>query len=834
MFWVYLTIINKLIMPEKNSQSMGIKNDETITTKSNVLKFIQKKIRLSKIEKIYDFRVIDWLEDPTSILNKITSGFKSKYVIVRSSALGEDSMDESLAGTYETIQNVKPSSRNLLKSAINSVIKSYHNKGNFDNNNQILIQNQTSEIVKSGLIFSRSDSSGKPYYTINYETGATTDGVTKGKINNVVKIFRKINLNTLPIHWKLLIKSVKEIEKILKNNNLTIEFGIKKNHQIVIFQARPNTIYKITENPHMEKNVKRIIGQNKIRYKKFVKKYSQYDTCLFSDMSDWNPAEIIGHNPNTLDYSLYEFLIMNDVWLNGRKKIGYQNVEPSKLMEKFGNKPYVNVISSFNSMIPDIIETKIKKKLVKFYVKKLLDKPYLHDKIEFEILFSCFDLTLDSRLKELENHNFSKNEIDTLKKQLIQFTNKIISDFNNICDWCDNSVVILQRNRLEYLSMLEKTSYSHNDILKAIKNLLDDCKHLGTLQFSTMARIAFIGSVILQSFVKQDYLNDHFVDDFMNSIKTPLSEFQADVNEFNSGKLARNKFLRKYGHLRPGTYDITATRYDQDDSFFNEIKFQRKKSKHKKFDSKKINRILNDNEIILGNIDFLHFVMTSLTKREELKFEFTKNLSVVLELLAEYGKMLGITREELSHVDICNILKLNKNVKSKELISKFLSKKIKSNITKKIINDQLILPPIISSPKHFEVIDYFIAHPNFITKRSITGKLVKLDHSKNERDIEEKIVLLENADPGFDWIFSKNISGLITKYGGVASHMSIRCGESKTPAAIGCGDIFYEKLLNAEMVKLDCKNNEILILSNTVDDEYAEVRKTLKSIGYIR
>jgi len=36
------------------------------------------------------------------------------------------------------------------------------------------------------------------------------------------------------------------------------------------------------------------------------------------------------------------------------------------------------------------------------------------------------------------------------------------------------------------------------------------------------------------------------------------------------------------------------------------------------------------------------------------------------------------------------------------------------------------------------------------------------------------------------------------------------------------------------MVKLDCKNNEILILSNTVDDEYAEVRKTLKSIGYIR
>ena len=821
-------------MPEKNSQSMGVKNDESVTTKSNVLKFIQKKIRQSKIEKIYDFRVIDWLEDSTNILNKIMSDFKSKYVIVRSSALGEDSIDESLAGTYETIQNVKLSSRNLLKSAINSVIKSYHNKGNLNNNNQILIQNQTSGIVKSGVIFSRSDSSGKPYYTINYEIGAATDGVTKGKINNVVKIFRKTNLNALPIDWKLLIKSVKEIEKILKNNNLVIEFGIKKNHQIVIFQARPNTTSKITENSHIEKNLKRIIDQNKIRYKKFVKKYSQYDTCLFSDMSDWNPAEIIGHNPNTLDYSLYEFLIMNDVWLNGRKKIGYQNVVPSKLMEKFGNKPYVNVILSFNSMIPNTIEAKIKKKLVKFYVKKLLDRPYLHDKIEFEILLSCFDLTLDSRLKELENYNFSKNEIDTLKKQLIQFTNKIISDFSNISDWCDNSIAILQKNRFEHLSMLKKTSCSHNDVLKTIQNLLSDCKRLGTLQFSTMARIAFIGSIILQSFVKQGYLNDHFVDGFMNSIKTSLSEFQADVNEFNSGKLARNKFLKKYGHLRPGTYDITATRYDQDDSFFNEIKFQRKKLKHKKFDSKKINRILSTNGIILGNTDFLHFVMTSLTKREKLKFEFTKNLSAALELLVKYGNILEITREELSHIDIWSILKSNKNIKSKESISKFLSKKIKSNITKKIINDQLILPSIISSSKHFEVIDYFIAHPNFITKQSIIGKLVKLDHSKHERDVEEKIVLLENADPGFDWIFSKNISGLITKYGGVASHMSIRCSESKTPAAIGCGDIFYEKLLNSEVVKLDCKNNEILILTSAIDDEYAEVRKALKSIGYIR
>ena len=53
------------------------------------------------------------------------------------------------------------------------------------------------------------------------------------------------------------------------------------------------------------------------------------------------------------------------------------------------------------------------------------------------------------------------------------------------------------------------------------------------------------------------------------------------------------------------------------------------------------------------------------------------------------------------------------------------------------------------------------------------------------------IVFIPNADPGFDWIFSKKPSGLITKYGGIASHMAIRCAELGLPAAIGCGEILF-------------------------------------------
>ena len=72
------------------------------------------------------------------------------------------------------------------------------------------------------------------------------------------------------------------------------------------------------------------------------------------------------------------------------------------------------------------------------------------------------------------------------------------------------------------------------------------------------------------------------------------------------------------------------------------------------------------------------------------------------------------------------------------------------------------------------------------------------------------IVAIPSADPGYDWIFSKNIMGLVTKYGGVNSHMSIRCEELSLPAVIGIGEENYEKIKNFAIVTLNCKNEQIL------------------------
>ena len=59
--------------------------------------------------------------------------------------------------------------------------------------------------------------------------------------------------------------------------------------------------------------------------------------------------------------------------------------------------------------------------------------------------------------------------------------------------------------------------------------------------------------------------------------------------------------------------------------------------------------------------------------------------------------------------------------------------------------------------------------------------------SDDFKNIKNKIVFIKNADPGYDWIFTKEIAGFITAYGGINSHMSIRAMELNIPAVIESG-----------------------------------------------
>lgn len=806
------------------------KKKNIFTSKADVLSFLNSNLKNSKIEKIYSFVVDDWKKNREEILQQIELTFNKKKVIIRSSAIGEDSDYSSEAGSYESILNIDSSSKKQLISGIQKVIKSYEHKKNFSLKNQVLIQTQTTNVVTSGVIFTRTSDFGSPYYVINFEDGKSTTGVTHGLAGNTIKISRNLNIKNIEKKWKNLLRSVKEIENLVNSSSLDIEFGINKKSDIIIFQVRPMTTI-LEPSLSLDDKIAELIKKNKKKYLQSNTQDNLKINSMFSDMTDWNPAEIIGNNPKPLDYSLYDFLIMNHAWYKGREEIGYKKFYPHKLMKKFGNKPYVDIKYSFHSLIPDNFDKKLSKKLLIFYLEKLVKNPHLHDKAEFEILFTCYDFTLHDRLKELRKYNFTNNEIKKIHDELFKFTENIIKNFPSVMNSCNKSITKMNRNRIQ---KIQSKNESYFDKLSIAESLLNDCKNFGTIPFSLMARIAFISSTILKSFSKNKIFPESFIHEFMNSLETPLSQFQNDLTSFSQNKITKKIFLEKYGHLRPGTYDITIPRYDKENKFLQNIKFQQQpKPKPTSYFSKKFKNMSKIHTFDIPSEDLFFFLKESLILRENLKFEFTRNLSDAIELIADAGKDLGFFREDLSYIEINNILKNFKKLSKNQFII-YLQKNISQNKKEFQINNHLVMPSIISSEKDFDLIALQVAKPNFITNQSITSGVINLDRKYQQSTLNNKIILLEHADPGFDWIFSRNPSGLITKYGGVASHMSIRCSEINLPAAIGCGSMIYEKLKDASKIILDCKNQQIIPIEYEKLKHHDEEKKVLKSLGYIR
>ena len=212
----------------------------------------------------------------------------------------------------------------------------------------------------------------------------------------------------------------------------------------------------------------------------------------------------------------------------------------------------------------------------------------------------------------------------------------------------------------------------------------------------------------------------------------------------------------------------------------------------------KLEKYLNEYELEQSPIGLFHFIKSVVEAREYAKFIFSKSISEILVLITNIGRNLGFTREDLAYVNIKDILK---NYSSSNKINNEIKKSIeigKSNFSK---SEKILLPPIIKNDK--EVYNFLIQDlkPNFITKQKVIALI-----SDDFKNIKNKIVFIKNADPGYDWIFTKEIAGFITAYGGINSHMSIRAMELNIPAVIGAGEKNFNLWKDYRKLLLDCSN----------------------------
>ena len=804
----------KKLSPEKISEQMKNKKKHTIrhsnivSTKASTLLALKDKLTKSKIEDILVVTENEILNNKTETIEKIKNKYNGKKIVVRSSCSMEDGFEKSNAGYFESILNVDSSDDKSIEEAVTKVAVSYKKAENTDTSQeQILIQTQTDNIEFSGVIFTRDIQSNRPYYLINYDDNGSTDSVTSGAAGKSIRISHNASIENIDIKWKKLLIAVQEIENILSGIILDIEFAIQKDGSVVIFQVRPLAANYKFKNDIDETRFFETIEAEKERYLSLKDSFTG-NSMMWSDMAFWNPAEIIGTNPKTLDYTLYKEIITQRAWNEGLIPMGYKEVKHN-LMRRFGNKPFISLEYSFRSLIPETLSENLTLKLIDFYRNKLKKNLKLHDKIEFEIVLSCLDFETEDKLKELKENGFSDTELKEIKDALTKLTQKAMNEFFDVLanDKKDLLMLELTRQKIEY--ELKNPKLNVKQLIDYLNILTESIKLNGTPQFSRQARYAFIAKSLCRTLVSKNYIPFETMEKFMLSVHTVASDFTGDLNKYLTGNMTNDEFVLKYGHLRSGTYDITT------DTYAN-INFTKNKTQNNLNEIKDCNIINKLNEDITSKAlsvinlkceNFSEFLKTAFEQREYFKFEFTKTLSLAIELIARIGENFGFNRSDMSHLAVADIHASNCYTNYYDL-KDFWTTVIHQRKSDWEFNSQIELPEIITDENSFNFIKTEQMRPNFITNKIISEEIVNIEADK-KADIEGKIVLIDK-DPGYDWIFTKNIKGLITKYGGVASHMAIRCSEFGLPAAIGCGEKIYSETKQANKITLDCKNGKII------------------------
>ena len=740
---------------------------------------------LVKIPKYYYFNFKSFLKNKDKIISDIQKKFKNK-IIVRSASFNEDN-DTSNAGKFLSVPNINLEDYKKIESSIDMVFKSY---GKNQKKHYVLVQEYIQNAEKVGVIFTADPRNGSPFRTINFNNSNHTELITSGKSNGqIIYYFKYTSKSKLPKKVQYIETLIKKLEAKFPKIFLDIEFLILKK-SIYVLQVRKLNIKK---NPVID--FKKSLNDLAKKITKMTTETSHLigKDRYFSTMTDWNPAEIIGLKPKPLSISLYQSLITNEVWSESRVSLGYKDVTKMPLLYSFLGTPYIDLKTDMNSFLISNLTDEIQTKLLKFYFKKFKQFPHFYyDKIESNLVINCISLDKNKYIKILKNSQLKKKEREIVIKKYTDLT--------------ENLIFKLEENINKYKygeSLFKKLKTTKNSTINKIYLIHNICKNYGTLPFANLARMGFVAVEFLNSFENLKIISNDEKKHFLETIKSISFEMSKDLLK------SKSKFLEKYGHLRPNTYEISTPSYRENyKNYFKKIKPTTKRPKKFIFSNKqknKINRLLKTNNFKKINADLLiNFIENSIYERESSKLFFTKIVNEIFNQLKNLFKRIGLKEKDLQYLNIKKILDLYDQFSHEDII-KDLKKNILTNKETYNFNQNFNLPNIILNKDDIFIFEEEKASPTFITNKIVSSKFINLNKMSKKLNLDGKIVCIENADPGYDFIFNYKINGLITAFGGPNSHMSIRCNEFSLPAAIGIGEKKFQQLIKYNSLYLNCE-----------------------------
>jgi len=776
-------------------------------TKAETLARLRPMVRHSQIGAQVAFTAGQWRADAAACLRSVQQAFGADRLVVRSSAIGEDGFAASGAGRFDSVLDVDGGQPARLRQAVEQVLASY---GAVQAEHQVLVQRLVTDIALSGVAMTRTLSHGAPYRVINFDAeSGLPDAVTAGRGEALRTLYWHRDSRTLPAGAPAalagLLPALREIEALVGHDSLDIEFIIGPAGQVHVLQIRPITV----DHDHWagtDDLVRGALCDARRHFRQLQPPAPGVlgQRALFSVMTDWNPAEMIGTRPRRLAVSLYADLITRDVWSRQRCEYGYRSLAPQPLMQGFAGHAYIDVRASLNSFVPADLPDALAERLVALGIDRLAAQPHLHDKVEFELVFSCLTLDFAQRAQGLLDAGFTPDDLALLQASLARLTRR---GFDRVAGDLAALDRLAQRQ--------QRVAASGLPPLRQALVLLDDCRSEGTLPFAHLARAGFIAMALLNSAVVTGVISVQQRADYLRSVATVATAYRDDGASLQGGNLTQAAFLERYGHLRPGTYDITVPSYADDPVRYLDLAEAGCTGQHqaplpwpddcwRQFDS-----ALAALGLPVGAPCIDAFLRAAIAGREAAKFTFTRSLSRALDQIAAFGRQIGLSRDDLSYLSLTDLRAVDSGELHSAVADELRRRAAQSRLAHALALG-IELPPLLRDEADFDGFVQPVALPNFIGTGRVTAAVVCIDDgTAPTASLAGRIVLSRQADPGCDWLFAHGIAGLVTAYGGANSHMAIRAAEFGLPAAIGVGEPRYQQLAACLRLMLDCGQRKV-------------------------
>ncbi len=772
-------------------------------SKGETLASLEGHLACSRVPPLVCFSVGEWRSRREAVLAAVAAALPVPRVAVRSSARCEDRPGASLAGCFLSLLGVA-SSADALVVAVEAVVASL----GADPANQVIVQAMVEDVAASGVILTREAETGAPYYVIEYDTASgRTDRVTSGAaVERSAVLYRNTPARWLPGgRLGRFLRATREIERRWRRQALELEVAETAQAEVALLQVRA-----LAAEP--DGDVALRVGKALEQLAEIVRERNcprpglAGSRTILGQMPDWNPAELIGPRPSPLAASLFRRLVSDSVWQEARSAMGYRPVPDEPLVLFLLGRPYVDVRSSFNSFLPAGLPAPAAIALVDAWLGRLHDRPELHDKVEVDVAQTVLDFAFHESHRARFGGALCPRDLADYADRLGRLTRAILQPAGP----SSLARAMAAVERLEW----ERSPLAHGDAgasLGYALELLRACRADGTRPFAAVARHAFVAEALLRSAVERGAWTSERMHAFKRSIETVATYLAHDLAAVAAGRRSRRAFLARYGHVRPGTFDVTSPRYDQREDLFAHADPARFAASggDRSFtptprELENLDRLCRESELALGGEALLRHARLAIAGRERAKFLVARHLSDALECLAGWAARGNLARDTLSYLTLEDLLD-EVGEPASESRSGYLAALARARRSLDEEMRPVRLGPLIRDVRDLYVQIEHPTSPTFVTSRSVTAPTVRLERPMPESPaVRGRLVCIESADPGFDWIFAAGIAGLLTKFGGGNSHMAIRCHELDTPAAIGLGERWFEHLAHGPVAELRC------------------------------